>query len=177
MATPRKRPTPGTPAVLAKPVPSTGPTTAAGAAKPQELVDLQQVAAALQAARRLEATKQGAVSRTEERLDKAQQDLEAARKALADAREKVPKLEAQVDELLDKLTDRYLELGPGIEIFRGGSMTLKAKHKEPLPPELKLEWDAGPMPIVSGQHTDTVVIDTSNVDEGDYEVAVSVALV
>ena len=58
-----------------------------------------------------------------------------------------------------------------VTVFQGVSATFTTESDFILDDTLvSLFWETSGLPILSGQHTDTITVDTSSVGPGDYDV-------
>jgi hypothetical protein len=109
------------------------------------------------------------------KLQKAQDTYDCSKKQLEDALNETAQREKDVDDLLEKITNETLEIEePDITLFQGVSATFRAKSKYELNEHLVyLFWETAGLPILGGQYTDTITVDTSKVGPGDYDIDVT----
>jgi len=124
----------------------------------------------------LEATAQNTADQDKRDLQKIQEKYIRARDALELAQQETEQRQKEVDALLETVTNESLEIaGPDdVTVFQGVSATFKADKKYAVDDQLVQPfWQTAGLPIISGQDTYEVKVDTSSVGPGDYDINVS----
>ncbi len=140
--------------------------------------DLVAARKALEKAQQAETAKLAKVTGCQQALEDAQQNLDQAQAELNLAQEPLPAAQQDVDKQLTTMADASLDIdGPAVTVFQGGEATFTARSKYQLDPKLvTIYWETSGCPIVKGQGTPTVTVDTSSVGAGDYDIRVSLVL-
>src|SRR5215467_7604449 len=125
-------------------------------------------------------TAQGDFDRKQAALNSAQLDYNKAKTALEESNENVEVAQKAVDDELNTMANDTLDIvDPPTDVVQGGQATFRAViSRYRLDRKLvSLYWETAGFPIVKGQGTDEVTVDTSLAGPGDYDIRVSLKLV
>jgi hypothetical protein len=109
-------------------------------------------------------------------LETAQNNYKSSKKGLESAQLDTRQSKKDVDALLEEVTNESLEIigQDDVTVFQGVSATFTAVSKYALDESLVyLFWETSGLPIIKGQYTATVMVDTASVGPGDYDINVS----
>jgi hypothetical protein len=109
-------------------------------------------------------------------LQTAQDNYDRSKGKFESAQLKTERRKKDVDALLEAVTNESLVIigQDDITVFQGVSATFTAESNFALDSDLVyLFWETSGLPILSGQYTDTITVDTSSVGPGDYDINVS----
>jgi hypothetical protein len=123
-----------------------------------------------------EALAQAAADADKASLQKAQDKYDLSKGKLESAQLKTERRKKDVDALLEAVTNESLVIigQDDVTVFQGVSATFTAESNFDLDEGLVYPfWETSGLPILSGQHTDTITVDSSSVGPGDYDINVS----
>jgi hypothetical protein len=129
-----------------------------------------------QRAQETETNLQSEVDTDKASLQTAQDKYDLSKGKLESAQLKTERRKKDVDALLEAVTNESLVIigQDDVTVFQGVSATFTTESNFSLDPNLvSLFWETSGLPILSGQNTDTITVDTSSVGPGDYDINVS----